>query len=282
MLSGSDISFVLSGGSINSDPALSLGGDPSDFPITENLNSVFSDVTPALSRSGLTDYRCIYVFNNNSTYSLHNTIIYIQYSPSGAAMSIGLPTATDIQKITIVGDPDPSGNMAITYDTITQIVPYVSDLGSWQDAIQNALNGMVDPISGLPVLSGVVVLGSYIPATLNSAPRTTFVVRFLGDDNNKNHPLLSIENNLGGDTLPITVDKIQQGGPINAIASPIGSATIVPGGITFTMPSEDTPIVLGTLKPAEGFPIWIKRVTSVNPTALENDTLILTINGSPL
>ena len=66
-----DISIVLSGGSSNSNPNLSLGGSPSSTPITNNsINNLFDDISAAQLDAGRIDYRCFYKIN------IYSTILY--------------------------------------------------------------------------------------------------------------------------------------------------------------------------------------------------------------
>jgi hypothetical protein len=80
-----DITFVLSGGSSNANPYLSLGGDPSGYPISGTLNNLFDNVTMEEATAGDMDYRCIYVFNDHTTDALYETRIYLENQVSGGS-----------------------------------------------------------------------------------------------------------------------------------------------------------------------------------------------------
>ena len=86
-----DIAFFLSGGTGNSNPNLSLGGSPSNTPVSGVLNSLFSDVTSEQASNGLVDYRCFYVYNESETAYLYNATAYIQsQTNSGSTVQIGV------------------------------------------------------------------------------------------------------------------------------------------------------------------------------------------------
>ena len=81
-ISSSDIEYRLSGGAANTDPNASLGGAMSTagggLITTSVLNNLWDDVTGDESASGDTEYRCIYIRNNDGTRTLSSTKIWIQ------------------------------------------------------------------------------------------------------------------------------------------------------------------------------------------------------------
>ena len=287
MIQASDIVYVYSGGIINSDPQKSIGGDPSQFTIAEGVNTVFSDISVNQSKTGYLDYRCIYVFNNSTTDSFYNVQVYFQTLLTGGSnMLMGLPTATDVQRIIITGSPQASNTYDIVYDwgnptqqSVTILYDINQSVGQHAQVIQDALNNL--PVQ---VLSGVEVEGQYIPAGVNPVQNPAvrnFTIKFLGTDNNKNQPLLHIANMLLGFNVTVVVNKLYAGGPINTIASPLSFDTIAPAGVDFSLPTEESPITLGILKATEGFPIWLRRETPANANSVQNDGFSLAIIGSP-
>jgi hypothetical protein len=281
MIKGTDISFVLSGGETNTDANKSLGGYPSYFVVENSINSLFSDVSMEQSKTGLTDYRCIYVFNNNLTDFLYNTKVFIKAEYLGGSdITIGLPIATDIQKIIVTGLPDAGSYLTISYypfDILNSIVvPYNVNFNIWAQDIQDGLNNLPSA-----ALSGIQVGVNYIPQTPSSPQVITFTILFLGNDNNKNHPLLEGSLTTGSSSI-VVFEKVRQGGPINTITSSIAYSTTPPTGIDFSYPMEQSAIILGTFGPTEGFPVWFRRQTAVQPDAMLNDGVVLAINGSPI
>lgn len=77
----SDIKFILSGGSTNTNPLASIGGARSTvaggYIVSGTLNNLWQDVDNTESSSGSTKYRCIYVRNENVANTLSNTKIWI-------------------------------------------------------------------------------------------------------------------------------------------------------------------------------------------------------------
>ena len=282
-IQGTDIVFVLSGGANNTNASLALGGEPSQYPLSSGaLNSVFSDITISESQTGLIDYRCIYVFNNNDTYSLYGTQVYIASTTSGGSViTIGIPVSTDVQRIVVTGSPTGvSPSFTVIFDNLPFIVAYSSNISTWAANLQNGFNTLLDT-HGNQVLSGVKVVPAIVPATAHTPQIVTFTISFLKADDNTNQPLATVHNNLGpGVTISST--KIQQGAPINSIAYSIASDTITPAGITFSSPVQSSPISLGILKAKEGFPVWIQRTTLPTSNAMQNDKLVLTVSGSPI
>lgn len=84
----------------NSDPTQSLGGNMATNPeatiTTSNtsLNNLWSNITKAQNFAGTTDYRCVYVYNNDSTSGdiFANGQLYLSGSPL-ATFQVGLVSA---------------------------------------------------------------------------------------------------------------------------------------------------------------------------------------------
>lgn len=267
--SADQISIVLSGGSVNLDPANSLGGEPSGAPILSGvLNNLFDDVSPDQAEIGHEDYRCIYFFNDGET-AIYQIKIYITSDdPSGATMEIGIVESNESQRIQISGNVLTSGSMILSYDGVEFESTYNSDLGVWAINLQNTLNSLMNGNEQL--LQEVVVNAS------TAGPDTIiFDVTFAGIDGKKDHPQITYVSNSFTPSVSIITQTNQQGAPINTIAPDIGIETTPPGGVLFYSPDETSPITLPTLKPEDGFPLWIKRVITSNTTAVANDGFVL-------
>jgi hypothetical protein len=75
-----DVEVRLSGGSSNGDPALSIGGVKSSvFP----TDSLLDDVTQAQALTGDTEYRCVYVHNNEPVASAAVKAYFSDQPPTG-------------------------------------------------------------------------------------------------------------------------------------------------------------------------------------------------------
>lgn len=107
----SNILWCHSGGVNNTNPNLDLGGTISMFEIALNpLNNLFDDISPEEGESGLVDYRCFYIYNNNSNMFLLSPIItLVSQGSNGSDITIGTLTSNEIQRITISGTPDDDG-----------------------------------------------------------------------------------------------------------------------------------------------------------------------------
>lgn len=255
-----DISFVYSGGSGNNNPNSSLGSDPSSYPISGAINNIFSDITEQQATAGYTDYRCIYVFNDNSVDTLYDCVAQIQDQLTGGSnISIGVKIATEVQKINISGTMS-GGSLTLSYEGDNFTANYNADLNIFAQNIETALNAL-DSLSGTSVTS---VSGG-------------FEIIFSGFDDNKSHELIQlVTNNLTG-APTVSVTRITSGAPINSIAEYIGSATNPPTSVVF-----GNSAIIGSLQPSDGFPIWIKRVTPANTSAIANDNFFLSIVGTPV
>ena len=265
VVTGNDIVYTLSGGSSNIDPASALGGPPSTQVIAGN--EVFNDISEEDSISGRVDYRCIYIANNNPFDSLFATeLSIIKEVSGGATIDFGVPVATDIQRITVSDTASVTGgNFTIGYESNSVIVNHDSDVAQWATNLQDSLNA-------LDILSGIIVTVSALSSTI------TFTISFQGDDNFRNHDLISlVSNNLIGGNPQITTAKIAEGAPINTEAQEIPFATTDPFGITF----QTDPLDFGVMRPSDLIPIWIRRETASNTEAKANDGVTFRIIGKP-
>jgi len=270
MIQTTDIIFVLSGGSGNTDPNKALGGDPSSHQITPGLNNLFNDLTDTQTQQGYTDYRCFYIFNNSATDNFFNTAIWIESVTEGSgSIFLGINTQNDVQQIVVTGTIT-GGYLNIIYEGNTVRWDWSADLAMWGFNLQVSLNS-------LPILSGVSVAASQLGQT------ATFQVAFQGEDGSRFQPVLAHSDisTLSGCT-GVTVGKIISGSPINVIADTIDVPTTPPTGINFTQPSYPSPIVLGTLRNTEGFPVWVQRVIEAGAGAVPNAGFVVRYKGTPL
>jgi hypothetical protein len=119
MITDADIQFYLSGGATNSSVADSIGGDQSYYAISSGyVENFFVNVTAAECTSGMTDYVCIYVFNDNEADTMYDVTIRLPKSPDSAdtAIEFGADPAGAGVSVTAVTDrfTAPSG---VTFDT---------------------------------------------------------------------------------------------------------------------------------------------------------------------
>ena len=265
-----DISYLYSGGASNTNPNLSLGGEPSIYPVSSNV--LFDNVTNDQATAGTTDYRCIYITNENPTDNLYNSEIYIAYdTPDGASMEIGFEVQNDRQYVAIRNFSNiTGGNLTLTYtDTTTHnfTFDYDSDVNVFAGNFQDA-------ITSLDYLTGVTVSASY-DITNNIL---TFELNFLGDAGARYQEILALDTNsltYTGTAPTINITKSVDGSPINQQTVAIDFETTQPTGVVFSTSSYS----LGTLRPLDVVPVWIKRTVAANTAAMESDGMTLRIRG---
>lgn len=267
-ISLSDIEFFLSGGPTNSNPNNSLGGQPSSFLVLGSMNNLFSDISTEEADSGKTDYRCVYVFNESETDSLYETKVYFgEEGSGGSSVMLGTYTATEIQKVGIIG-PVSSGSVEFRYDSTNFTVNWGASAGQFETNLQAALNGVAPGTSVSTSVQG----NSYY-----------FTVSFLGESDNRSHPLLVMVNNglLAPDTPIVSISRVAEGSPINSVAPLISVETVPPTKVVFQNADESSKLIVGTLGPGDGVPIWIKRITPAGTDYMEKDYFKFKITGRP-
>lgn len=90
----SDIKFFLSGGSTNTWPSLSLGGEISNQEIGTSIYNLFDIVSSTELLVGDNEYRCFYVKNNSETSAFFNIIVWVSSSSLSSSVSIELALAS--------------------------------------------------------------------------------------------------------------------------------------------------------------------------------------------
>ncbi|SDH87946.1 hypothetical protein [Roseospirillum parvum] len=132
-ITSSDITWLLSGGSANADPAASLGGEAS---ATAAPASLLDLVTGSESAAGDIEYRCIYLENGHGSLTLEAAAVWV-VRPGGVQTTISLGL-------------DPAG-----IDGTAQVVADESTVPSgvsWSE-----------PTEGAPLAVGDVPAGSVVP-----------------------------------------------------------------------------------------------------------------------
>lgn len=267
-----DISIVLSGGINNLDPNLSLGGDPSTTPVRDNLiNNLFSDVTPDQAEDGYEDYRCFYFFNDGDS-TIYNIEVWIESQvEDGASIELGIEETDELQRITLSGAIPTSGTATWAYEGEEFTTGVFTDLAEAALFFQDAFNSLVDD-DGNKLLETVEVT---TPSNLGS-PTIIFDVLFTGNDGKRNHSLVElVEDAYTPTQVTFTVTVAQEGAPVNTIAAEIANEATTPAGVNFYAPSQQSPITVYKLKPAEGFPIWVRRTTPTGQESVANDGAVL-------
>lgn len=264
--SASDLSLVLSGGSGNHNPNNSLGGNPSASPISGVLNNLFNDISETQAKTGFTDYRCFYLFNNNSSDAFYSLLLELDtFYGNETDVEIGVELINEIQRITLSGTIT-GGYLTISYtppghDPVSVNANYNANPDIWANNITNALNS-------IPTFSGVFV-------TAGVTTNIFFNVEF---NDYRSHDLLTIDtSNLTGTSISGSVSLSVPGAPINSVPSELDVATTPPGNVEF-----NDSIEIGTLYAEEGIPIWVKRIIAPDSSGGSNVGFKLKITLSPV
>lgn len=268
-----DITFTYSGGGSNSDPDESLGGESSSIPITSQ--ALFSDVSPEESESGLVDYRCFYLHNENVSDSLYEAAVEIVQTSGSATIQIGVYENDETQSITILSPGSVvSGDFTLTYtDALGDhnlVVAWDSNVDTWGDNLQTALRA----IAGLEEVVVFVLFVDGSPSYL------IFQIHFAGTAGQRYHDLIAMSSNDLSPATTVSISRNIAGGPINSEATEIDVATTLPNGVTFLDPDEA--LELGELKSLDSVPIWIKRTVPAGSEASEGDNFTFRLSGKPV
>lgn len=265
-----DISVVLSGGTTNINPNNSLGGDPSSSPVVNNiLNNLFDDVSSKETDDGHEDYRCIYFFNDGDTPVFLVNLWIISEVAGGSTIEVGIEQVDEIQRITLDNATVTGGSYTLSFDGVEFTSNFNADLGLWATTLQNTLNALLK--DGEKRLSGVVVNAQPVSPT-----RLIFDVTFKGSDGGNNQPkFILVSDDLVPATVDIFISTPQEGSPVNTIAPEIGLETTPPGGVGFFAPTEASPIAIPRMDSEDGFPLWVKRVTTAGIDPQDNDGVTL-------
>lgn len=268
--SASDLVIVYSGGTTNTNPNQSLGGLPSSSPITGILNNLFSNISEIESKNGKVDYRCFYIFNNNSFSSLYNVRVYVSFeNPDGAYVELGIKKNFEIQRVTLTNGTVTGGQIGFTYEGSDPVyADWDSDMGQWAINIQNALNNIFE--------STEVTVDGIDGARI-------FNIKLNGINDYRFHDFITVETDgLTPSGISGTVSRVVAGSPINYVHDELDSELTVPDGVTFQTTNIENPLLIGTLRKEEGFPLWVKRTCPPNAEAVQSDGFKLKILSSPI
>lgn len=273
-ISSGDIKFFLSGGLTNNDPNFSLGGLVSTFFMSSRL---FGDISADDASLGKTDFRCIYIENINDSDTFYDCYLSVTQISDGADIELGIETLNAKQEMIINnGTLLTSGSfIAKYYDLVTDdwiefTVDHNFNLNNWASQFEISLRN----INGL---ENVTVTG-----TLNVSNDVIFTIDFIGNSKNRYQEVIQIVSvsetfNVVGAT--ITINSIVSGEPIMSTAIEIDVETTIPTGVIFNTLLDNESIFIGDLNSHERFPVWVKRITSSNTSALEGDGFTFKLSG---
>lgn len=262
--SPNDLNFVLSGGEGNKKPDKSIGGYPSATSVDNKINNLFADATDEDVSSQTPDFRCIYLFNDNSSdESFFEMEVYVKTkNGQGADIQVGISFVNEQQIITFEPAPS-SGTFTLTLDDME------TDPITW-DA-----NPLVLAAS---IQSALVLLSNLAQVTVSAASSTQFIISFADDSGNRAWPKFIVTNStLTPTSYPITFRSVE-GGPINSIAPLLNTGFDEPPNMDFIL-AEKPGILVGTLRAGEGLPVWFKRTpNSDSSVVISQDGFDLYVN----
>lgn len=261
-----DILYTFSGGSSNSDPNRSLGGEPSDQPLLDQ--QLFSDVSTVQSTNGLTDYHCFYFHNTNTMNTLFNSEISISVIPGDVIMQLGVYSNNERQIVFISNAVNiTSGSFVLTYTDVES--NYDLEI-QWDTDFSVLANNLQTALRTISNLEDVIV-----NVNLNT-PDLNLEIDFLGVAGFRYHDLITLKTNSLSTTIGI--EKTVQGGPINNVAVEIDVSTTIPSGVVFSL----NPFTFGDLRPFDFVPVWIKRIIPAGTAAIEDDGFTFRLSGTPI
>jgi alpha-tubulin suppressor-like RCC1 family protein len=272
--------IVYSGGTLNDDPILSLGGDPSIYTVPVEIQNVFSNITSSSTIDGITDYRMLYITNTGTApiNELYTSLIKALNTP--AELSLGYFLINEQQRFVFANNPS-SGTITFTYKDIFNN-SYILNAITWTNSTDLAFN-LQSQLNELVNANGQAILGGVSCATTPTTPDGfVLLITFAGASGNKYHNLLTQTNSFGVD---INSNISIVGGPINIVPPVIANPTAAPSDIIFYTANPNDPIFVGTLLnnpsvPGQGeyLPVWIKRVVppDTQPQELAGSTLKIT------
>lgn len=85
-VTASDIQLRLSGGALNSNPLLSLGGAKSSVQVT--LATLFDSVADTESTAGRSEVRCVYLHNAHATIAWEDVVAWLTANTANSATNI--------------------------------------------------------------------------------------------------------------------------------------------------------------------------------------------------
>lgn len=265
-------SLVLSGGTTNQDPALSLGGPPSGYPVEQGvLNNLFPDFTGRDVETSVTDHRCVYAFNDSDDTLLGVSVWIADQSQDGAEVFLGFTENDEVQQLSIQGDIE-GGTLSLTVESNP-----LEDI-EWGETPEETASNIQDAINAVAGFEDVTVEATAV---------NVFRVTFAGNTGSRVRQAITMD--ISGLEYPETDDPpvgavivVTQGGPINSVAPLSDSATSTPPNVSFSLPTESTPKVFGDLAPGEGFPFWIRRQVTPDSEPVASDGVTIRVSGDLL
>lgn len=270
------LSFVYSdptGLGTNTDPAKSLGGVPSTFPIAGT--TIFKNVSDAEANSGSTNYRCIYVTNDDTSYNVYSASLEIINDVAGGAdVSLGFKVADERQTVTLSNFSTVTGGYIDVVYTRETTYPLTV---SWNASPVTFASNFETQLNSIDGLEDVTVTVSYD----GGLDLISFQIDFALTSGSRHHELLSVDStNLTytGSYPNSNVYRDVAGSPINTETVDIDVETTLPSGIAFGYSNFS----LNTFRALDVVPVWIRRTVPSGTGALKSDGFTLRAKGTSI
>lgn len=231
MITAADLEIRLSGGAGNTDQNASLGGVMSNTRVLSQSATGISNITGVVIN---------YAGGNaqgNGTLAYTATGKLLTWLPAGGL--IGSPIGVEAGGKFVVADYMGTQQLMITVTSGSLPV------GDKTDTITVATlpNKTFDDVTKQESFAGMVdYRGFYVKNT--HATETAYGVS-----------LIIASDTVGGDSIYLGKDPAGIGGTATTIAL----ETTAPTGVTFSQPTEDIPLLIGSLAPGEFAAFWQKR-----------------------
>lgn len=269
-----EIGFFLSGGTNNIDPSQSIGGEISSNPVTGVLNNLFVDINKEDAAAGVVDYRCIYIYNESPSYSsgkiLYNAQIYLESElNSSSYVRIGISRKNELQRLSF---SNPINNFTLIYaGSRTSNITYSTNKSVLARNIKNALSSLKNQNPSYDYIESPIRLS----VEVSHVNEDTFDILFTESSGNKNHPIITNDENLG-----INITSIRKGSPVNSIAPKLVSSVYAPFETQFYSTNSNNVLSLGNLRGQDWVPIWIERTTQGSISADETAGFTIRLLGN--
>jgi hypothetical protein len=250
------LKYKYSGGFDNEDSNKSIGGETSNYYVSNFKQNIFNNVNEDDYKQGLIDYRCVYL-ENISNKRIHKLNVSLGDVFKGAIFNLGFSFKDDIQSITITGG-DFVNNQTLTFSFKNRnfIVKYNTSINIFVKNFQKSINKIFN-------LKDVTVNGSY--ANGNSVLN----VYFQGSSGYKQQPLIKVESYTLTPVPTIMIMKKQNGSPVNCIQEKLNNTLQPPSKIDFLEGGTKIEFIL--LEIGDFLPIWLRRQVFSDIVPIEND-----------
>ena len=279
MATQAEVNIVYSGGSLNDNPALSLGGQASIYQVPDQIENIFDNVTSSTTINGIRDYRMVYITNVGSAPINNVATALINPLNSPAQLSVGYFLANETQRFVFQSAPV-SGTITFTYTDIFGNI-YILDSIIYTSPA-NLAQDLQDQLNALANATGQQILGGVTCVITEVAIGFTLLITFAGNSGNKYHNLITQSNTLGVNIL----SNIQiVGSPINTTPDMILNPIDEPLYVTFFTAQPSVAVTIGKLLnnpnlagEGEYLPVWIQRIvpSDSQPQELAGSTMKIT------